>query len=192
MGMAKVAKIWTVEDVQALPEDGNRYELVDGELLVSPAPRGRHQVAVWALFRILDPYVAANRLGQVGMAPADLDLGAQQLVQPDLFVGRMYQGRIPIAWPEWRVPLLIVEVLSPSTARADRLVKRTQYQRAGVDTYWVVDLDARVMEVWTPEADRPRIVAGTLTWHPVGASDHLTIDLAEYFQSVWPDQPAGG
>src|SRR5258706_15309046 len=74
MGMPSFAIPWTRELVLALPDDGNRYELLDGELLVTPAPRARHQDAALALLRRLDPYVRLHRIGHVGFAPADLAL----------------------------------------------------------------------------------------------------------------------
>ena len=77
-------------------------------------------------------------------------------------------------------PLLFVEVLSPGTARYDRVVKRGRYQRYGVE-YWIADLDARLVERWTPASDRPEMITGTLTWHPAGASEALTIDLDAVF-----------
>ncbi len=162
MGMPDFARTWTRDDVLALPDDGNRYELVDGELLVSPSPRGLHQRAVASLFRSVDPYVRAHRLGAVCFAPADLDLRSGQLVQPDLFVGGLIDGRQPIEWTDFRIPILIAEVLSPSTARYDRVIKRRRYQRSGIPTYWIIDLDARVVEVWSPGAQRPAVVEASL------------------------------
>jgi Uma2 family endonuclease len=187
MGMPDLAKIWTLEEVLALPDDGNRYELVDGELLVSPSPRGRHQRAVLELYRIVDPYVRLHRLGYTALAPADIDLKARQRVQPDLFVGGLIDGRRPVDWPEYGVPILIAEVLSPSTARYDRITKRNRYQRSGVDPYWIVDLDARLVEVWRPSDERPRMIDDQLAWQPDPALAPLTIDLPAYFREVWSD-----
>ena len=185
MHMAHSAKVWTRAEVLALPADGNRYELVDGELLVTPSPSGPHQAAIVELFRLLDPYVRDRRLGRVCLSPADLDLRAGQLTQPDLFVGRMVQGRAPLHWDEYAIPVLVVEVLSPSTARNDRLTKRRRYQRSGVDQYWIVDLDARRVEAWTPEARKPTIVDSRLDWQPDPAVPALAIDLPAYFREIW-------
>ena len=187
MGMPNLAKTWTREEVQALLDDGNRYELVDGELLVSPAPRWIHQTGVKRLLFLLDPYVLSNNLGTVQFAPADLDLRAGQLVQPDLFVVPPIDGRRPTRWEECGVPILIVEVLSPATAQYDRITKRRRYQRSGVPVYWVVDLDARLVEVWTPGDEKPGIVDGRLTWHPAGAAEALTIDVSAYISAVWAE-----
>lgn len=185
MGMSDLAKIWTLEEVLALPDDGNRYELVDGELLVSPSPRGRHQRAVWQLYRLVQSYVRQHHLGCTGLAAADIDLRERQRVQPDLFVGALVNGKEPVDWEEWGVPILIAEVLSPSTARSDRITKRRRYQRSGVDPYWIVDLDARLVEVWRPADQSPRIVDDSLVWHPNPSLAPLNVDLPSYFKEVW-------
>lgn len=187
MGMPNLAKTWTREQVLALPDDGNRYELVDGELLVSPAPRWVHQTGVKRLLFLLDPYVRGHNLGTVVLSPADLDLRAGQLVQPDLFVVPPIVGRRPTRWEECGIPILIAEVLSPSTARFDRVTKRRRYQRSGVLVYWVVDLDARLIEVWTPADEKPAVVDGRLRWHPTGAAEALTIDVPAYMNDVWAE-----
>jgi len=185
MGMPDLAKRWTREEVLALPDDGNRYELIDGELLVTPSPTGRHQRAVWLLYQLVAPYVREHRLGQTGLSPADLDLGSGQVAQPDLFVSPLIAGREPIEWPEFGVPILIAEVQSPSTARYDRLTKRRRYQESGVQTYWIVDVDARLVETWHPDSSHPEIVDQSLEWQPDPSLPGLVIDLPAYFRSVW-------
>ena len=186
MGMPQVVRVWTREEVLALPDDGNRYELVDGELLVSPSPAYRHQRALVCLFNRLWPYVQKQRLGEMLWSPADLDLNSQQLVQPDLFVLPPYPSARPRRdWSEAGIPVLAVEVISPSTARHDRITKRTRYQRSGIGEYWIIDVDARVIERWTPEDVRPEVVADVLTWQPSGATEGWELNLAEYFGEVW-------
>lgn len=183
MGMPDLARRWTREEVLALPDDGNRYELFDGELLVTPAPTGLHQVALVRLFEIIAPYVRLHGLGEPLVSPADLDLGGDQLSQPDVFV-------VPFLPPDrdWRKfpsPILIVEILSPSTGRADRSIKRRRFQRAGIPEYWIVDLDARTIERWGPMDERPEILDERLHWHPPGASSALELDLPAFFRGVW-------
>jgi Uma2 family endonuclease len=183
MGMPDLARRWTREEVLALPDDGNRYELFDGELLVTPAPSGLHQIAVGRLFEIVAPYVRLHDLGEPFFSPADLNLGGDQLSQPDLFV-------VPFVPPErdWRTfpnPILIVEVLSPATARADRTIKRRRFQQAGIPEYWIVDLDARAIERWQPDDTRPEMLDEKLHWHPLGTSTALELDLPAFFRGVW-------
>ncbi len=189
MGMPAVARHWTREEVLALPDDGNRYELVDGELLVSPSPRPLHQIAVAALVRYLDSHVVAHHLGLVLFAPADLDLDAGHLVQPDVFVVPRREGTPPRDWSDVHIPLLMVEVLSPSPARNDRVTKRRLFQRSGIPAYWIVDLDARLVEVWTPGAGRPVIAEGILVWRPEPVVTPLEIDLPALFRRIWGDPP---
>src|SRR5205823_894182 len=109
MGMPRTAERWTADMVRALPDDGNRYEVVDGQLLVTPAP---------------------------------------------------------------------------SSARADRQAKRRLYQEEGVPEYWIVDLDARVVERWRPGDERPEIVAATLTWQPDPSTAPLQLDVGVLFYEV--------
>lgn len=184
MHMATPQKLWTVEEVQALPDDGNRYEVVDGELLVTPAPSWRHGDAVLVLVRAFDPYLAAYRAGHLKIAPQDVVWGRRSVVEPDLFVVPLVEGRPPRTWEEAGRLLLAVEVLSPSSARADRIVKRRLYQREGVPEYWIVDADARLVERWRPEDERPELLTETIEWRPDPARPPLVIDLAAYFAEV--------
>ncbi|MFN0179644.1 MAG: Uma2 family endonuclease [Gemmatimonadales bacterium] len=187
MGLPDVAHPWTREEVLALPDDGNRYELIDGELLVSPSPRPIHQWAVSHLFKRLSPYVDRHRLGEVMPAPADLDFGRRYVIQPDLFVVAGLTPAQRLDWRHYGVPIFIAEVLSPSTGRADRRIKRPAYQRAGVGEYWIVDPDGRVVERWQPGDLRPEVCLSTATWRPRPDLDSFELDLAEYFAAVWGD-----
>lgn len=135
--------------------------------------------SVWASAHVRD-----HGLGVTLATPADLDLREGQLVQPDLFVVGHRPGERPNEWSEVGVPILVVEVLSPSTARYDRTLKRRLYQRTGVPEYWIVDLDARVMERWRPTDDRPERLTDTLTWNPEGSTAPMVLDLVEFFREV--------
>lgn len=183
MAMPQMGERWNRDKVLALPDDGNRYELFDGELLVTPAPIPRHQLAVQLLSDTISPYVRRERIGQTLMSPADLDLGGEQLSQPDLFV----LPWLPADRFSWRGvpnPMLVVEVLSPTTARGDRLVKRPRFQRAGILEYWIADLDARLVERWRPSDQRPEILDQWLEWHPNGADSPLAIYLPHLFGEI--------
>ena len=184
MGMPQASGNWTAEMVRALPDDRKRYELVDGELLVTPSPAWAHQTAVSALFRSLDPFVTTHQIGWLRFSPADISLGEDEILQPDLFVVPR-ADRPPRAWTDIRSLLLVIEVLSPGTARYDRLIKRRRYQRAGVPEYWIVDLDARVVERWRPEDERPEILSETLIWLPDPAQPALELDLPALFKEAW-------
>jgi Uma2 family endonuclease len=174
--------------VLALPDDGQRYELIDGELVVTPAPSGPHQEAVTRLCALL--WQALDRTpattARVLVSPADLALGEDEILQPDIFVFRSATGKPLRNWRDVAALLLVIEVLSPSTARYDRGLKRLRYQRAGVPDYWIVDLDGRVVERWTPGDTRPEILAERLHWES-GDGAVLDLELAAYFREVWGD-----
>ncbi len=180
---------WTADEVRALPQEmGKRFECVDGELLVSPGPRLPHQSAVFLFSRVLDDYCRrAQGIGSVFNGPGELELDRNTLVQPDVFVLPLVEGRRARSQEEAGHPLLLVEVLSPGTARYDRVIKRERYQRYGVE-YWIADLDARLVEQWTPESSRPEMLTASITWHPQGAERALTIDLQALFAEALGDR----
>jgi Uma2 family endonuclease len=184
MHMALDTREWTVADLAGMPDDGQRYEVIDGELFVTPSPALRHQDAISALFLLLAPYVAKERIGHLVLAPADVTFSPRRGVQPDLFVAPLVNRRRPKDYSEIRKLILAVEVLSPSSARADRVVKRALYRDEGVDEYWLVDLDARTIERSTPAHNTIESASESLSWHPQGASARLTIDLKRYFTDV--------
>jgi Uma2 family endonuclease len=175
MGMS--APFYSAEMVLALPADGNRYETVHGELLVTPAPRPAHQRVLSELFAAIHAYLQREPVGRAFFAPADLSWAPDLLVQPDLFVVPPEQAGIT-AWAHVSRLLLAVEVVSPSTRRADRFTKRRLYQAQGVPLYWVIDPDRRLAEVWTPEARFPVTVTDRLEWRPAGTADPFGVPLA--------------
>lgn len=175
---------WTAVELALLPDDGNRYEIVDGELLVTPAPSWTHQGAVGELFVILRSY--AQALGSHCLfAPADVPFSRTTVVEPDLFVVPLRpDGSIPLDFAQAGRLLLAVEVLSPSSARADRHVKRVAYLTNGVPEYWIVDPANRFVERWHPGGDAPEILLESLTWQPREGVPPLVIDLSGYFGRV--------
>jgi Uma2 family endonuclease len=187
MGMPHTETRWTAERVRALPDDGQRYELVSGELVVTPAPAPLHQSILAALYDRMSPYLRSTGAGRIRWSPADLAFGEDEILQPDLFVlPASLPGPIR-RWTDVTTLLLAVEVLSPSTARYDRIVKRRRYQRAGVPEYWIVDPDARVIERWRPQDDRPEIASEVLEWRPASESPALVLNLPELFAEAWKD-----
>ena len=184
MGMPQAAQRWTPAMVRALPDDGNRYEVVAGELLVTPAPSFDHQQAVARLLLRLVPYVDAHGLGYALASPADIEFEQEHLVQPDIFVAPRVEGRRPERWSDIKRLLLAVEVLSPGTARADRTVKRQLFQRVGVPDYWIVDVAARVVECWRPREPRPEVLSATLAWRPSPDVPPLEIGLPQLFAEI--------
>ena len=139
---------YTVEDYLNVAEsETERYELLEGELVMVPAPNWFHQSIAAALFKRLDDYVEKNDLGVVRFAPLDVELSDHDVAQPDLIF--LSHARLDLV-QEGRVrgaPDLVVEILSPSTEGRDRTTKRTLYARHGVGEYWLVDPEAETIEV---------------------------------------------
>ena len=182
MGMA-APTYYTADMVRAMPDDGNRYETVHGELLVTPAPRLWHQEVVGRLYVALRQYLEEHRIGHVFQSPADISWGDGTLVQPDLFVADLEQVRT-LDWREVKTLLLVIEVLSPSSTRYDRFTKRRLYQEVEIPDCWIVDPDRRLVELWTSERELSDIERGEVTWHPAGAAQAFTINLEELFRPI--------
>ena len=130
---------WTYEDLEVLPADGKRHEIIDGEHYVNPAPVPRHQLIAGNLFAALRQFVRSHRAGVVYHAPLDVVLSDETVVEPDiLFVS---QARLAIVGEKniTAAPDLVVEVLSESNRRFDEVTKRKLYETYGVEEYWVVD-----------------------------------------------------
>jgi len=177
---ATPAPITTIEELLSLPDDGLRHELLDGVHVVSPAPRPAHQAVFGELFYALKTTLRGRIDIEVFASPADIILGPKVLVQPDIFIVARPGGARIERWQDAGIPLLAIEILSPSTAARDRGAKRHIYQRAGVREYWIVDADSRLVERWKPGEKRPEIVTGTLSWSLPGGA-HGVIDLNDVF-----------
>ncbi|WP_411279234.1 Uma2 family endonuclease [Gemmatimonas sp.] len=135
---------WTVEMLDALEDDGQRYELIDGELHVTPAPADTHQLVVGELHALLREYLKPLSGGRAMISPADVRRGdrTRNRVQPDVFVVGVTDGKRPAYPYDLRDLLLAIEVVSPSNPRLDYHIKRELYLRDGVGEYWVVNPDA--------------------------------------------------
>lgn len=147
---------WTYEDYVALSDDGQRFEIVSGVLVMAPAPDGPHQDAVLRIAHYLLVYVEFAGLGKVRIAPFDVQLSSKNVFQPDVFVvlnahlSRM-QAKKMIGAPD-----LVVEVASPSTAFVDRVTKHEKYAEAGVQEYWIVNSEAGTVQVSVLESGEYR------------------------------------
>jgi len=184
--MAMVSQVrtdWTVAELQQLPDDGNRYEIIDGVLYVTPSPRLLHQAVLGEFFFLLKPYGKLVGL-HVLLSPADVTFADDTLVQPDLFAFSGPPNLAGFGYTDITHLDVAIEVLSPSTARVDRSIKRRLYQRQGVDEYWVVDADTRAVERWRPGSEEGERITGMLSWQPRPAHEALTIDLPALFREV--------
>ena len=177
---------WTADDLDLLPDDGNRYEVVDGELFVTPAPSLPHQAVLGQLYLRLHEFVTAHRTGWVFFAPGDVHVDAKNRVQPDIFVVPRLAERRPASWKDAPRPILVVEVLSDSTGRRDLGPKRGLYSAAGIAEYWIVDWEARNVRV--VRHGEPDVVAhDRIEWTPTGAAGSLAIDLHALFHEALDD-----
>lgn len=174
---------YTLEEFERLRDaapPGPRYEFLDGEILVSPSPNRVHQRIVLRLAILLEPFVRANGLGEVVISPFDVRFGDRRVFQPDLLVASpedVRAGRKDAA----RELVLAVEIVSPGSARHDRVRKRPVYQEERVDELWLIDPESELAERWTPEGDRPEVLTEMLIWAPAGTSQTLPIDLVALF-----------
>jgi Uma2 family endonuclease len=149
----------TYHDYLLIPEDGKRYEILDGELYMTPAPVTRHQIIVGRLHYLLMSYLEAHPIGSVLVAPCDVVLSDTDVVQPDLlFVHKNGVARITeknVQGP----PDVVIEILSPGTAARDRELKRKRYEHFGVREYWLVDPDGTTMEILTLDGGQYRRIS---------------------------------
>jgi Uma2 family endonuclease len=145
----------TYEDLLALPDDGMRHELIDGEHFVTPAPSWPHQIVVGNLYRLIAHHVHAHRLGVIFVAPLDVVFTRHDVVEPDLlfFTPEGFKAHVGDRNAEGP-PDLAVEVLSPSTRRRDEMIKRRLYERMGVGEYWIVDPEIDAVKVFRLKAGK--------------------------------------
>ena len=175
--------ILTYKDYEALPADGRRYELHEGELSVTPAPSPQHQRISGNLNEILRQHVKARDLGEVFYAPLDCILSETTIVQPDLVY--LDTGRVPqvssrgVEGP----PTLVVEILSPTTTLIDRSTKRQLYARYGVPYYWIVDQEARTIEAYMLSEGAYQLTVRAAGSEPVSPPPFA--DLALIPASLW-------
>lgn len=161
----------TIEELDRLPEDGNRYELIDGELYVSAAPRNKHQLVSSAFLELMLPFVRKDDLGRVYHAPFDvyLEPGKQTRVEPDIvFIAR---ERLHLIEERglYGAPDLVIEILSDSTSHVDLFDKRDLYHRSGIQEYWAADPDERHILVhrFQESSDPRKLVMGDILTTPL-------------------------
>lgn len=136
------------EDIWEAPDDEYRYEVIDGELYMTPSPSWSHQRALMKLSVYVAEWVYRHALGEVVSAPLGVVLDEETAVQPDLLYVSCERAGIISARGLEGAPDLVVEVLSPKTAARDRTIKLRRYAAAGITHYWIVDPEARSIETY--------------------------------------------
>lgn len=191
MGMPAIhRRRWTTAEVRSLMDETRhwpRYELINGELIVTPSPGVPHQVAVAELAFIVKTYLNERDIGLPLTSPADLELVPDSITQPDIFVLDPDSVADTVenpTWADFKRLLLAIEIISPSSVRTDRIVKRDFYLDAGVPEYWILDLDARIIERWTQGRESPEVCRDSLVWLPDNEWVPLTIDVPELFETI--------
>ena len=176
----QIAKVkYTYEDYRRTPDD-IRYELLDGELILPPAPRTAHQRTSRKILNPLDDFVIENELGEVFHAPYDVALDDFNVVQPDILFVSNERAHIVTDLNIQGAPDLVIEILSPSTAQRDRTQKRDLYARHDVKEYWQSDTDAKSVQVLTLENGEYRVAgiytAGQTIVSPLLPGFNLSVD----------------
>jgi Uma2 family endonuclease len=178
MHIPKGKIVLTYEDYVLLPNDRNRYETLEGELTVTPAPSTKHQTASGNLFVLLSHYIKERDLGKLFHAPIDLILESTSVLQPDLlFVSKVRQQIITERAVEG-VPDLVIEILSPTTRRTDRVTKAQIYARHSVPGYWIVDPEQEIIEIYLLEANGYRLAATLQGKTPMAAPPFTELEIA--------------
>ncbi|MDX2191860.1 MAG: Uma2 family endonuclease [Gemmatimonadales bacterium] len=177
----------TVHEFRALPfpdDDGARRELLDGRVVVTPIPRPAHQIVVRRLVTALANHIAPHGLDDCVLPGGDAAIDDGNLLVPDVMV--VPPAELSRQWESIRTLLLAVEVVSPASARRDRVEKRRLYQRSQARTYWVVDVDAQLVEEWLPADERPRVVTEALRWRWEPAAPELVLPIDRLLGALPP------
>ncbi len=138
----------TYDDFCLLPDNGKRYEIVEGDLFVTPAPRRLHQRIVTRLTRFLSGFVEDHQLGEVYVSPFDVVFSPFDVVEPDLVYFSNARESVLTEMNAQGAPDLVVEVLSEGTEKRDRTIKLKLYGKFGVDEYWIIDPNGPSTEIY--------------------------------------------
>jgi Uma2 family endonuclease len=178
--------VWTYDEYARLPDDGNRYEVIDGEVLVTPMPSTDHQQVLGRLIRAFGDHMDREGFGVV-LPDVDVLFVTGQFLRPDLVVvPRSAREGVTSRGIEM-APALMVEILSPSSRSIDRVKKPRRYAEFGVPEYWVVDPEERCVWVWrfAEGATEPERFESSVRWQPTGAESTLEIDIEQLLKPMW-------
>ena len=181
MAMAATIPYHTVADLEHFPNDGNRYELLDGVLLVTPPPNAAHQLLSARLIHMLMREIDAPMKTYV-FGPGAVSFPPRTQLEPDVLV---VPARVPVSrkWHDYREHWLAVEIYSPSSRIYDRDFKRAAYHTLGVHDVWLVDIDDRSVEV-SPKVGESVLVHDLICWHVPVLDIHVNVHLTELFAGL--------
>jgi Uma2 family endonuclease len=177
---------WTYDEYARLPDDGNRYEVLDGEVLVTPAQSTEHQHILAQLVHGLREYVERERFGVV-LPDVDVLFATGQFLRPDLVVvSRSARDAVTSRGVD-APPALMIEILAPSSRSIDQVKKPRRYGEFGVPEYWVVDPEERCVWIWrfAAGATEPERGEGRVTWRPPDAAEALELTTEDLFRPMW-------
>ena len=174
--------LWTIADLEQLPEDSNRYEILHGELLVTPMPSTEHQGIAARLLLLVASWSRVHT-GWRCLAPGGVYIAETSWLEPDVAVypSPEYDNR---PWRELPPPILVVEILSPSTRSRDRHSKRAAYLANGVAEVWLVDPATRTIGRWKSDSERPTVCRASATWTPDNRLPGLIVSADELFGPI--------
>jgi Uma2 family endonuclease len=181
MSTQSAVRGWTYEEFARLPDDGNRYEVIAGDLYVTPPPDTSHQEASARFFMKLRGFADEHGVGQVLYAPTAVIFADGDYLEPDILFLRSERQHLRTRRGIEGPPDLVVEVLSPTTSKQDRGIKRERYALYGVPEYWLIDPDRGRVEVYRlqEDPDRSTVVTDWLRWEPVEGGPVLVLNVSQ-------------
>jgi Uma2 family endonuclease len=186
MAMSAARADWTVDMLDALLDDGQRYELVDGIVHVTPAPGLNHQLIAGHLHYLLKRYLSGSTVGRPLISPSDVRRAdrTRNRVQPDVFVVRLVDSKLP-RYPFAMADLLLaVEVSSPNDPAYDYQTKRALYIANGIPEYWVLNGEAKNLSRWRGSADPGEVLSARVEWQPAGMPEPFVLDLPRFLDEA--------
>ena len=185
MAMSAANADWTVDMLDALPDDGQRYELIDGVVHVTPAPGLSHQLVAGHLYHLLKQYLRGSTVGRALISPSDVRRGdrTRNRLQPDVFVVRLVDGTLP-RYPFAMADLLLAVEVPSSNPAYDYQTKRMLYLANGIPEYWVLDAEARNLSRWRGAADPGEVLSARVEWQPAQTQAPFVVDLPRFFDEA--------